>query len=207
MMFARYVETAALIMEKIKTLEADALAKAMRTMAAEIRAGITKYGIVHHPSFGQIFAYEVDGYGSQNLMDDANLPSLLSAAMIGYVSPHDEVYLNTRLFVLGEENPYWMHGEVLSAVGGPHLGPMKGWPLASIVRIMTSEDSSGEESRAEIMALLESTDGLGLIHEGVSAWDVKDWSRPWFSWANGMFGQMILKIESDRPFLLSENYQ
>lgn len=179
MMFARYLEAASVIMEQIKTKESDLLKLEMRLMASEIRAGITKYGIVHHPQFGQIFAYEVDGYGSQNLMDDANLPSLLSAAMMGYVSSHNEVYQNTRLFVLSEHNPYWMHGEVLDAIGGPHIGPTKGWPLASIVRVMTSEDSSGEEAKEEIKAILSSTDGLGLIHESVNAWDVKDWSRQW----------------------------
>lgn len=178
-MFARYLEAASLIMEKTKTPEAGILTEEMRIKTTEIHAGITNYGIVHHPLFGPIFAYEVDGYGSRNLMDDANLPSLLSAGLMGYVSPHDEVYLNTRLFALSEENPYWMHGDVLSAIGGPHLGPLKSWPLASIVRIMTSEDSSGEESKAEIKAILNSTDGLGLIHEGVNAWDVKDWSRQW----------------------------
>ncbi|KAL8714396.1 MAG: hypothetical protein Q9220_001729 [cf. Caloplaca sp. 1 TL-2023] len=148
-------------MTKIDTIEARNLTTRMRIMASEIRAGITKNGIVHHSLFGPIFAYEVDGYGSQNLMDDANLPSLLSAATMGYVSPNDEVYLNTRLFALSEANPYWMHGDTLGAIGGPHLGPMKGWPLASIVRVMTSTDNSGEEAREELGAILNTTDGLG----------------------------------------------
>ncbi|KAL8695678.1 MAG: hypothetical protein Q9224_003240, partial [Gallowayella concinna] len=185
MMFARYLESASLIMEKITTQttdpakmqEAENLTQRMRTMGREIRAGITKHGIIHHPLFGPIFAFEVDGYGSQNLMDDANLPSLLSAAMMGYVSPRDQVYLNTRLFALSEENPYWMHGPVFSGIGGPHLGPMKAWPLAGIVRIMTSEDGSGEEAKEEIRGLLGATDGLGLIHEGVNVWNEQDWSR------------------------------
>lgn len=112
-------------------------------------------------------------------MDDAKLPSLLSAVVMGYVSSHNEVYQNTRLFVLSEQNPYWMHGEVLDVIGGPHSRPTKGWPLASIVRVMTSKDGSGEEAKEEIKAFLSSTDGLGLIHESVNAWDVKDWSRQW----------------------------
>ncbi|KAL8731104.1 MAG: hypothetical protein Q9166_003632 [cf. Caloplaca sp. 2 TL-2023] len=179
MMFARYLVAASSIMSKIQTQQAENLTIRMCMMATEIREGITRYGIINHPLFGRIFAFEVDGYGSHNLMDDANLPSLLSAAMMGYVSPRDEVYLNTRLFALSEENPYWMHGPVFSAIGGPHVGLMKGWPLASIVRVMTSEDGSGEEAREEIRALLNTTDGLGLIHESVNTWNVKDWSRQW----------------------------
>ena len=97
-------------------------------------------------------------------MDDANLPSLLSSPLTGYVSPRDEVYLNTRMFALSEANPYWAFGKVFNAIGGPHLGPTKGWPLASMVRVMTSDDRSGEEIRQEVQALLGSTDGLGMFH-------------------------------------------
>ncbi|KAL9608372.1 MAG: hypothetical protein Q9167_006786 [Letrouitia subvulpina] len=161
MMFARYLDTAIIMMEQLKKQKSKALVARMRKMAVEIREGISKHGIVYHSQFGAIFAYEVDGFGSQNLMDDANLPSLLSASMIGFVSPRDEVYLNTRLFALSEANPYWMHGPVLSAIGGPHNGPVRAWPLASIVRILTSQDGSGEEAREELRAILNSTDGLG----------------------------------------------
>ena len=161
MMFARYLEAATAIVERVRKENATALTTRMQRMALEIREGISKYGIIHHPKFGAMFAFEVDGYGSQNLMDDANLPSLLSASLIGYVSSRDEIYLNTRLFALSEENPYWMHGEAFSAIGGPHIGPTKGWPLASIVRVLTSQDGSGEEARGELRALVGSTDGLG----------------------------------------------
>lgn len=96
-------------------------------------------------------------------MDDANLPSLLSASMMGYVSPHDEAYINTRLFALSDANPYWAFGSVFNAIGGPHTGPTKGWPLASIVRVLTSRDSSGEEQRDEIRSMLSTTAGLGKL--------------------------------------------
>ena len=176
-------------------------------MASEIRAGISKHGIIVHPQFGAMYAFEVDGYGSQNLMDDANLPSLLSASWMGYVDPTDEVYLHTRKFALSEANPYWAFGDVFNAIGGPHLGPSKGWPLASIVRAMTSQDGSGDEIRQELRAILGTTDGLGLVHESVNAHDAKDWSRHWFGWANGMFGQLILRLEAEWPELLEESYQ
>ena len=113
-------------------------------------------------------------------MDDANLPSLLSASLMGYTSPHDEVYQNTRMFALSEANPYWAFGPVFNAIGGPHLGPTKGWPLASIVRVMTSQDASGEETREELRALLGSTAGLGLMHESINSHNEKDWSRSWY---------------------------
>ena len=113
-------------------------------------------------------------------MDDANLPSLLSASLMGYVSSRDEVYLNTRMFALSEANPYWAFGSVFNAIGGPHLGPTKGWPLASIVRVMTSEDASGEEMRKELRKLLGSTAGLGLMHESINSHNENDWSRSWY---------------------------
>ena len=64
-MFACYLESAALIMQKLDTQRSRDLELGMRSMASEIRTGITKYGIVSHPLFGAVFAFEVDGYGSQ----------------------------------------------------------------------------------------------------------------------------------------------
>ena len=83
--------------------------------------------------------------------------------MMGYVSPHDEVYLNTRIFALSEANPYWAFGPVFNAIGGPHMGPTKAWPLAGIVRVLSSEDVSGEEQRMELRTILSSTGGLGKL--------------------------------------------
>lgn len=65
MMFAQYLEQAALIMQQLDTQSSRDLESRMRSMASEIRAGITKYGLVSHPLFGAMFAFEVDGYGSQ----------------------------------------------------------------------------------------------------------------------------------------------
>ena len=252
MMFARTLETASDIMEQLKTKRADALVQRMRTMAAEIREGITKYGIVSHPLFGAIYAFEVDGYGSHHLMDDANLPSLLSIPLMPYSTTpssnaaREEVYLNTRLFALSTENGYWMHGDVMSAIGGPHIGPTKAWPLASIVRILTSEDEG--EIREELQGLVRSTGGLGMrdpiaqhlrladmlkvLYMKVSMFTMRMTGRgngkvyiygstficlerpegatdtiDRFGWANGMFGQMILDIETRFPSLLLESYQ
>ena len=65
MMFARYLEESALIMQKLDMQRSRDLESEMKRMASEIRAGITKHGIVSHHLFGAMFAFEVDGYGSQ----------------------------------------------------------------------------------------------------------------------------------------------
>lgn len=109
--------------------------------------------------------------------DDANIPSLLSAPMLGYLDRDDEVYQNTRRFVLSTVNPYFMFGPVLNATGGPHIGPGKAWPMGLIVQLLTSNDD--DEIKAGIRQLLSSTDGLGLMHESIDSHDQKKWTRSW----------------------------
>jgi uncharacterized protein len=129
---------------------------------------------------------------------------------------YDEIYSNTRKFVVSEANPYFMRGPVLSAVGGPHLGPGKGWPMAAIVRALTALSSSGrrdEESSSEIQEeikdqlrmVLDSTTGNGVVHESVNAWSEHDWSRAWFGWANGLLGELVLKLAEEDETAKSPN--
>ncbi|KAK3332146.1 hypothetical protein B0T19DRAFT_96048 [Cercophora scortea] len=201
MMYSRYLGLCADIMDK---LDRDK-ARQMRSFADSIRVGIEKYGRVNHRLFGKIYAYEVDGYGSHNTMDDANIPSLLSSAMFGYVHRSDPIYQNTRRFVLSNENPYFMSGPVINSTGGPHVGPGMAWPMSLIVRILTSDDDA--EIVDSLKQLLSSTDGLGLIHESISTQSASIWTRQWFSWANGLFGQMMLDLRERKPHLLGLSYQ
>src|SRR5438034_2627545 len=83
------------------------LAEQATRLRDEIEFGIQNYGIVQHPHYGQIYAYETDGYGNYNLMDDANVPSLLSIPYLGYRTAEDQIYRNTRAFVLSPANPYY----------------------------------------------------------------------------------------------------
>ncbi|KAL9136773.1 MAG: hypothetical protein Q9175_002010 [Cornicularia normoerica] len=160
MMFARYLNTTAAILTAMGDHNTD-LALEMTALSASVTAAITAHAIVSHPVYGDIYAYEIDGYGGRNIMDDANIPSLLSAPFIGYLAQNDAVYQATRALVLSADNPYFMRGSVVNAVGGPHDGPGFAWPMAAIVRVFTSEDD-GEIATA-LREVVASTDGLGKL--------------------------------------------
>ncbi|KAI1141778.1 glycoside hydrolase family 125 protein [Hypoxylon sp. FL0543] len=201
MQFSSYLGKCAKIME---AHDGD-LARRMSDFASSVRKGIEAHGKVQHPVLGKIYAYEVDGFGSSNLMDDANVPSLLSAPILDYLDASDETYQNTRKFVLSTWNPYYMHGPVLNGTGGPHVGPGKAWPMSIITSLLTSDDDG--EIVAGLQMLVSSTDGLGLIHESVDTFNASEWTREWFSWANGLFGEMLLDLRDRKPHLLATSFQ
>ncbi|KAI1291322.1 glycoside hydrolase family 125 protein [Xylaria venustula] len=209
MMLSHYLEATAAIVDAIgadaPTPAPEGLAGEMREMAAEIRAGIERFGVVNAPSGQRIYAYEVDGFGGQNLMDDANIPSLLSAPSLGYLAANDSVYQSTRRFVLSRSNPWWCQGPVLNAVGSPHIKPGAAWPMAAIMRAMTSDDE--DEIINSIWEVLQSTDAYGLIHESVNSFDASQWTRSWFGWGNAVFGQMLMELAERKPELLKESFQ
>jgi meiotically up-regulated gene 157 (Mug157) protein len=170
-----------------RKLQADALA-----LAATLRAGIEAHGKVQHPRFGTIYAYEVDGLGHHHLMDDANVPSLLSLPWLGYCPRHDATYQATRAFVLSADNPYFHSGTVARGIGSPHTPEHYIWPIALCMQSLTAE------TKAEKLALLDmlmATDaGAGLMHESFHKDDPTRFTRPWFAWANSLFAETLLDI-------------
>ena len=95
------------------------LAQNLERRAQSITDGIWEYGVVRHKKYGEVFAFEVDGYGSHILMDDANVPSLLALPILGFVPLTDPVYQNTRKMILERNgNPYYLQGKVFKGIGG-----------------------------------------------------------------------------------------
>ena len=202
-MFANYLSTTSNIMSQLANQKP--LADRMSSLASSLQKAISTHGTFVHPTHGRIYAFEVDGYGSVNAMDDANIPSLLSSPISGGIKATDSTYQATRRVLLSAENPYFMRGPVINSIGGPHNGPGLAWPMASIVRILTS--SSEDEVVSTLKEIVSSTDGLGLIHESVNSFDQTKWTRQWFSWANGLFGQMVLDLEGRMAEVLGRSYR
>ncbi|KAJ2076877.1 hypothetical protein H4R24_005454 [Coemansia sp. RSA 988] len=185
----------------LETLDGmDDIAKRARQLAADIRKGIAEYAVVDHPRYGRVYAYEVDGFGGQLITDDANVPSLLSLPMLGFVEASDSVYQNTRRLVLSEDNPWHFAGTRLQGVGSPHTGFLLTWPMSVAVRALTSNDR--QEVRDAIVMLTETTGDLGLMHEAVFVDDPTYYSRPWFAWCNGVVAELLVDAVQRFPGII-----
>lgn len=175
------------------------LAAQAEELQAAIEQGIQNYGLVDHPNFGKIYAYETDGFGNSLLMDDANVPSLLSIPYLGYRPASDPIYQNTRAFVLSRSNPYFVSGRYASGVGSPHTGAGTLWPISLMVQGLTSRDP--EEQRKLLNTLVSTTAGTNFMHESFYPDDPSRYTRSWFAWANSLFGEYVIKLVEDNVLL------
>jgi hypothetical protein len=183
-------------------LSDKSFARECQDLAHEVKAALDVYGKARHARHGSIYAYEVDGFGNQLFMDDANAPSLLSLPYFGCCAADDPTYLNTRAFVLSEDNPYFFRGRAGEGIGGPHVGLNMIWPLGIIMRALTSRD---DREILSCFKMLKTTHaGTGFMHESFERDDPKKFTRSWFAWANTLFGELVLKVHSERPQLLRQ---
>jgi meiotically up-regulated gene 157 (Mug157) protein len=177
-----------------------AFAKECSALADEVHEAITRFGIVDFNN-EKVFAYEVDGFGSQYFADDANVPSLLSLTYIGAVKSNDPIYINTRKMLLNEKtNPYYVKGKVAEGISSPHCYRENIWPMSIILRAMTSVND--EEIIMCLKMLRETHANTGFMHESFNKDDASKFTRKWFAWANTLFGELILKISLEKPHLL-----
>lgn len=173
--------------------------KECTTLADEIWSGIQKYGVMKNKRGEKIFAFEVDGLGNRLFMDDANVPDLISLPYLGLISENDEIYQNTRKTVLSEENKYYYIGKYANGIGSPHTPEGYVWPIGLAMEGLTKSD---KDYQAQILdTLVSTTGGTNMMHEGFDPNDPTKFTRPWFSWANMMFCELVLayfdlKVES-----------
>ncbi len=163
-------------------------------LSAEVEKGIKEFGIYEHPVYGKIYAYETDGLGNYLLMDDANSPSLLSAPYLGYCSVEDEIYQNTRKFILSSDNPYYFEGAAAKGIGSPHTGKDKIWHISLIMQILTSDNKT--EKLECLEALAKTHADTNFMHESFNKDNPADYTRSWFAWANSLFAQMLSTLDN-----------
>lgn len=161
----------------------------------EIREGIEKFAVVKDGDGKSIYAYETDGMGNYNLMDDANVPSLLSLPYLGYCSKNDEIYTNTRRFILSKANPYYFEGSCARGIGSPHTPKNHIWPIALSMQGLTTDNK--EEMLSIIHTLAETDADTCFMHESFHKDKPHKYTREWFSWANTLFAELIIKYLSE----------
>ncbi|KAJ2016043.1 hypothetical protein GGI14_003882 [Coemansia sp. S680] len=181
------------------------IASRSRHLAKDITCGIYEFGTAEHPKYGHVFAYEVDGYGSRLLMDDANVPSLLALPYLGFVNATDPIYQNTRCMLLSPDNPWYFSNGALSLLNGidsPHTVFCKVWPMSVAIQALTSNDQQEIVDAEHVLAA--STAGLGLMHESgdIDSANGNSFTLPWFAWCNGVVSELITRVVSKHPGLL-----
>ena len=179
----------------------DALANELTALANEVDKALQQHAVINHPQYGKIYAYEVNGFGSFNLMDDANVPSLLSLPYLNAVKNTDPVYINTRKLLLSANNPFFFKGKAAEGIGGPHAGMNMIWPLSIIMRGLTSKDDA--EIKHCIDMLRKTHGGTGFMHESFQKDDANNFTRKWFAWANTIFGELLWEVYQTKPHLLA----
>lgn len=168
------------------------LAARVKMLKNQIEEGIQSYGIVEDEEFGSMYAYETDGLGNYNKMDDANVPSLLSIPWLGYTTAEDELYQNTRKFILSKRNPYYYEGGYGKGIGSPHTPPEYIWHISLVMQGLTAVE---KEEKKEILNMLMNSDGgKKVMHEGFFCEDPTQYTREWFAWANSLFALYVMEL-------------
>ena len=162
--------------------EADAFSK-------EVRSAIETLAILPAQKT-EYYAYEVDGFGQYLVMDDANLPSLLAMPYYGYCDNKNERYQNTRKVILSDQNPYYFSGECAEGIGSPHTYTRFIWPMALAMQGLTSDS---KEEKLKMLEMIADCDAeTNLVHESFHVDHPEEFTRPWFSWANSVFCELVL---------------
>lgn len=167
----------------------DVLTTKINRLLDDVQRGIEAFGIVKNQSGQNIYAYEVDGLGNTNVMDDANIPSLLSIPFIGYQNSNDFVYQNTKKLVLSTKNPYYYSGKYLNGIGSPHTPKNCVWPISIAMEGLVSRDLNTVVKKLNLIS--QTDNGTNQCHESIYVNDPSQFTRGWFSWANMTYCQLV----------------
>ena len=121
--------------------------------------------------------------GNFNLMDDANLPSLLCMPWIGYsgIAWSSEIYENTRKFCLSPNNRWFYdYGKTgVKGIGSGHTdvstkaGSGMVWPMAIVSRALTRIVGKDEidvkhvQEVADAVSMILMTSDVDLVNTGI----------------------------------------
>lgn len=159
-------------------------------LGVQVQRGIAQYGTLQLDGFGKMYSYEVDGRGHANLMDDANIPSLLSIPYFGYLPQNDAVYQDTRRFVLSPRNPYFYSGRYARGIGSPHTPPGYVWPLSLVMQALTSDDTTEID---RVLGYIAASDvGDHRLHESFNADWPEAFTRDDFAWPNALYAELVI---------------
>ncbi|KMM74136.1 Tat pathway signal protein [Xanthomonas sp. NCPPB 1128] len=177
-----------------------AFAGECRALADEVETATRTFGQMRDADGQPFWAYEVDGYGNQLFIDDANAPGLLSLAYLGCCDRRDPVFLRTRQLAWSERNPYFSRGRAAEGVGSPHSGLGTIWPMSLMQYALASDDDA---QIRQCLQWLKTTDaGSGFMHEAFDKDNPNTFTRDWFAWANTLFGELIIDLHQRKPHLL-----
>ena len=175
-------------------------AAAASALADEVALALKQNAIQKDAHGDQIYAYEIDGLGNTLFMDDSNVPSLLSLPYIGACSAQNPVYAATRRFVWSADDPVFTVGKY-TGLGSPHTGSSTIWPIGLCLWGLTS---TSDAEVAWALANLKATHaGTGFMHESFNKDNPGSYSRPWFAWANSLFGELVVQTLDRYPHLLT----
>ncbi len=185
-----------------------ALALKAQTLAKQVQRGIEEHAIVEHPTHGKIYAYEVNGLGNSLLMDDANVPSLMSIPYLDYPHYDPQIYDNTRRFILSRDNPTYQSGAFpaggnviqVEGYGSPHMSSQIShniWPMSIAMQALTSRDV--EEKVRLVEVLVQTTGGTGWMHESFDVQNPTRFTRSWFCWSDSLFAELVLSLTDACP--------
>ncbi|HKT29595.1 glycoside hydrolase family 125 protein [Dyella sp.] len=178
----------------------ESFASECEALANEVERAVQQDGRMRDANGQAFLAYEIDGFGNQLFMDDANVPSLLGLPYLGCCDRNDPLYRHTRELVWSTRNPYFFRGKAAEGIGGPHEGLRMIWPMSIMMYAQTSLDVA--EIRQCLTWLRDTDAGSGFMHESFDQDDPATFTRSWFAWANTLFGELIVDIQRKHPELL-----